>query len=513
MRNKILIHTIIYASLLTHFNVYSGEQEKSVLKKQTKETIFTTESSLRLYREARAIIVNALPGEQIRAEKILIESIRQNPKNVDAYIELSKLIQMQVTQGYRRHPFELQKSIELITQAYELDPNRPKTCFARADILYYAGQSKAAEDIYIETLSKYPEHLDSYIEKARIFADRNPQESLKNIELALKNGATTDDISQFATTAIVRLTKPEDTGNALKEFAKKYPDRWIWHKAALAYMNIKNYNEATKAFEKAISLGNDIESRLQLAVMQYSFQKKNKSAIENLEKLLTTLSKRQYIAPSAFSLIYAHISMASFKNNNKEDAFQAAIYSAETGYDNKQFYSALVSEYKKLNALYILEGSLKYLIKEEPDYLLPYTVFAEIYRNTKKYNESIEMYNRALTLDNTKDDLFAERAISFYKNNDYLKALNDFESALKLRPHTAIYIYNKACMLALLGKKSEALQNLKLALIEDKKLIELARFDSDFASIKSDSKYSSQFASLILDDIDDKWVATDTGSK
>jgi len=90
--------------------------------------------------------------------------------------------------------------------------------------------------------------------------------------------------------------------------------------------------------------------------------------------------------------------------------------------------------------------------------------------------------------------------------------LNDFETALRIKPNTAIYIYNKACMLALLGKKSEALQNLKLALIEDKKLIELARFDSDFASIKSDSEYSSQFASIILDDSDEKWLATDKDS-
>ena len=281
----------------------------------------------------------------------------------------------------------------------------------------------------------------------------------------------------------------------------------------MSFASLKNYDEATKAFEKAISLGNDVESRLQLSVMQYSFQKNNTAAIENLEKLLTTLSKHKHIAPSAYSLVYAHISMAKYKSNNKEDAALAAIYSAQTGYDNKQFYSSLVSEYKKLNALYILEGSLKYLIKEEPDYLTAYSIYGELYRSNKKYEESIEMYNKALALDNSSDDLFAERAISYYKNLDYLNALNDFESALKIRPHTAIYIYNKACMLALLGKKSEALENLKLALIEDKKLIELARFDSDFASLKSDSEYSSQFASIILDDVDDKWVATESGSQ
>ena len=105
-------------------------------------------------------------------------------KNIDAYIELSRLIQQQVSQGYR-HPYELQKSIELITEANELDPNRPKALFAKADILYYSGQPKAAEDLYVETLTKLPDHLDSYIEKGRIFSERNPKESLLNADTYL----------------------------------------------------------------------------------------------------------------------------------------------------------------------------------------------------------------------------------------------------------------------------------------------------------------------------------------
>lgn len=512
MKNKILYFSILSFSFLSHYSLYSSEKDGSQLISPKKLTNIYIETSNKIYREARSIIINSLPGEQIKSEKLLVESIRLNPKNIDAYIELSRLIQQQVTQGYR-HPYELQKSIELITQANELAPDRPKSRFAKADVLYYSGQAKAAEELYIETLSKLPDHVDSNIEKGRIFAERNPKESLMNIELALKKGASTDDISQSASIAIAKSTNPDELGKTLKEFAKKYPDRWIWHKAALAFINNKNYNEAAFCFEKAISLGNDIESRLQLAVMQYSIQNKNKLAIQNLDKLILTLSKRKFIAPSAQSLVYAHLSMANFKDKNKESAAQAAIYSAETSLDNKQFYASLVSGYKKINALYVLEGSLKFLMKEDPGYLLPYSTYGELYRNYKKLDESIEMYNKAIALDNKKDDLFADRAISYYRNLDYLNALNDFESALKLRPHTAIYIYNKACMLALLGKKSEALQNLKLALIEDKKLIELARFDSDFASIKSDSEYSSQFASLIVEDSDDKWVATDTGSK
>ncbi|APJ04055.1 tetratricopeptide repeat protein [Silvanigrella aquatica] len=508
MRYTRLIYITLMGSLTLPHYAFGSEAGNVDNTKQNKVTKFSFDSSLKLYKEAREIIVNALPGEQDKAEKLLIESIRQNPNNIDSYIEIAKLIQVQVAQG-NRHPYELQKSIELINEAYAIAPERPKCNFAKAEVLYYSGQSKAAEDLYAEIFNKYPNHLDTYIEKARILSDKSPQESLDNVELALRNGATTDDISQSATTALLKINTAESIGKSLKEFAKKHPDRWLWHKAALAYANTKNYSEATMAFEKAIALGNDIEARLQLAVMQYSYQNKFKPALENLNKLLITLSKRKYITHSAKSLVYAHISMANFKNKNKEDAALAAVYTAQTGFDNKQFYASLVTEYKKLNSLYILESSLKYLMKEEPDYLLSYSIYGEIFRNNKKYDDSIEMYSKAIALDNTKDDLYAERAITFYKNNSYVKALNDFESALKIHPKTAIYIYNKACMLALLGKKSEALQNLKLALIEDKNLIELARSDSDFATLKADTEYSSQFASIILGDSDDKWFATE----
>lgn len=497
-----------YANNSPNDLVLQKNNNQFAYKKQQKSEI---ELAKKIFREAKIILINALPGEQIKAEKLLIECIRLNPQNVDAYLELSKLIQLQVSQG-TRHPYELQKSVELVTEAYELAPKRPKVLFAKADILYYSGQAKAAEQLYIETLNQYPDHLDSYIEKARIYAEKKPNESIENAKLALQKGATTDDISQSVSIAFTKLYTPELAARMLNEFSEKYPDRWLWHKTALSYLTLKNYELATLAFEKAIMLGNDVESRLQLAVMQYSLQHKYKHSIDNLNKLLITLNKRTYINRTAYSLVYAHISMAHFKNKNYADAATAAIYSSETAKENKQFFVSLISEYKKQNALFILENALKQLIKEQPEYLLAYSVFGELYRNQKKYEDSIEMYNKAIALDANKDDLYAERGISYYKNTDYASALNDFETALRIKPNTAIYIYNKACMLALLGKKSEALQNLKLALIEDKKLIELARFDSDFASIKSDSEYSSQFASIILDDSDEKWLATDKDS-
>ncbi|KAB8033229.1 TPR end-of-group domain-containing protein [Fluviispira multicolorata] len=512
MKNRVLTITLYGSLLCNSFIVYGDEGSLSISLKHTKENDLKVESSTKLYLAAKRIIVDSLPGEQIKAEKLLIESIRQNPKNINAYVALAKLIQAQVAQG-NKYPQELHKSIMLINQAYEIDPDRPKTRFASADILFYTGQVKNAEDLYLDTLTRYPNHKDTFIEKTRIFSEKNPQESIKSAEFALKSGASTDDISQYVSSAIIRSTKRDELGLTLKNFAKKYPDRWIWHKAALAYANNRNYKEATYAFEKAISLGNDVESRLQLAVMQYTIESKNKKAIDNLNLLIKILGEKEYISTSAYSLVYAHLSLAYFRDKKKEEAAIAATYSAKSSGESKQFYKSLVSEYKKINALYILDDSLNYLMREEPSFELPYVVFAEINRNNKKYSNAIEMYDKAISLEPKRDDLFAERAITYYKSSSYDNALEDFDSALKLRPHTAIYIYNKACMLALLGKKSEALKMLKLAFMEDKKLIELARVDADFASIKSDTVYSSQFASLILEDFDEKWSVTESNSQ
>ncbi|WP_186645123.1 tetratricopeptide repeat protein [Fluviispira vulneris] len=518
MKNRVLTITLYGTMFCKSFIVY-GEQGSYTATKDTlvkdmeliskADKDYNSESSTQLYLTAKRIIVDSLPGEQVKAEKLLIESIRQNPKNINAYVALAKLIQSQVAQG-NKYPQELHKSITLINQAYEIDPERPKTRFASADILFYTGQVKSAEDLYLDTMTRFPNHRDTYIEKTRIYSEKNPQESIRNAEAALKLGASTDDISQYLSSALIRSTKKEVLANKLKSYAQKYPDRWLWHKTALAYANNRNYKEATNAFEKAITLGNDVESRLQLAVMQYSIESKNKKAIENLNKLITILGEKEYISTTAYSLVYAHLSLAYFKDKKNEEAALAATYAAKSSGESKQFYTSLVAEYKKINALYILDNSLNYLIKEEPSFELPYTVFAEINRNNKKYGTAIEMYDKAISLEPKRDDLFAERAITYYKSSSYENALEDFEAALKLRPHTAIYLYNKACMLALLGKKADALKTLKLAFIEDKKLIELARVDSDFASIKSDNLYSSQFASLILEDFDEKWSVTES---
>jgi tetratricopeptide (TPR) repeat protein len=485
--------------------------QKETVKTENSQNSFEYLSSTQLYQKAKSIIINALPGEYRQAEKLLIESIRQDPKNMDSYIELAKLIQTQVTLG-NKGILELQKSILLIRQAYELAPERPRARFAYAEILYYSGLNEKAQELYAETLSKYPEHPETFIEKSKIFSEKKPQESIENAKKALQKGVRTDEISPYVIIAITKLSK-ENLAENLEHFAVKYPDRWLWHKAGLAYKEAGHLTQAKYAFEQALELGNQVESRLQLAVMQYTEKNESHQAIDHFKKLLHILSQKEFVNVSALSLVYAHLSLAFYKIGSKQEASIAATYSAQTSQGNKDFYSSLISEYKQLNALFIAENSLKYLLKEDPAYVLPYITYGEIYRTRKKYEISIEMYTKALSLEPQKEDLYAQRGISYYKKDKYLQALKDFESALLLKPNTPIYIYNKACMLALLGKKSEAIENLKFAFKQDKKLIDLARVDNDFISLKSDLAYAFQFTSLVGGDFDHQPLTTELNSK
>ena len=64
------------------------------------------------------------------------------------------------------------------------------------------------------------------------------------------------------------------------------------------------------------------------------------------------------------------------------------------------------------------------------------------------------------------------------------KALQKYDESLRIVPYKFEALYNKACVQALLGKKEEALQTLRLAALIHNYAIDLAIDDSDFESLR-----------------------------
>lgn len=82
----------------------------------------------------------------------------------------------------------------------------------------------------------------------------------------------------------------------------------------------------------------------------------------------------------------------------------------------------------------------------------------------------------------------------FLDEGDYSKALEYYEKALALIPYKFETLYNKACTLALLNKKSEALHTLQLAGIIHNYAMDLATDDPDLNNLRDMPEFQNFIA-------------------
>ena len=294
----------------------------------------------------------------------------------------------------------------------------------------------------------------------------------------------------------------------------EFQNRWLYHKLGLVYVDEKKYDDAAKAFQKAIALGNEFESKLQLSIVQYLYLNQSKNAISNFKDLIALIkSTRTFSSASSLSLVYSHYSLALFLTHELELASQAALEVARMSSDSHEVIKSLVYEYKSRNALYILKPMLRLVIQNDPTFGIAYAFLGEIEKQAKNYSVAINYLENALILEPKNDSYYAMIGSVYYKLTQYKKALEFFDLALKLTPSTPLYLYNKACSLALLGHKKEALFYLKIVFNADSNFIDLAKNDKDFFSIKLDKDFSKEFASLLFQNYDGKWASTDYNFK
>lgn len=72
----------------------------------------------------------------------------------------------------------------------------------------------------------------------------------------------------------------------------------------------------------------------------------------------------------------------------------------------------------------------------------------------------------------------------YFTETRYEEALVEYNKALQIIPYKFETLYNKACILALLDKKQEALQTLKIAALIHNYAVDLAIDDSDLDNLR-----------------------------
>ena len=449
----------------------------------------------RLVLEAQRLLADAIPEERNSAEAKLIEATRLCRSCPEAYAALSRIWLTDYTLG-RAGISSLQKAATMAEIVKELSPESPAGEYLGVEVLLTIGRHSEAFKLYSGTKSAYPEHVETDAFEARLWSEVDPVRSLKAAQTALSKGFPLQELSAWIGNAIFKSVGDEASGDALSKFAEVYPDRWLWHRAAMAYVEEKSLTKARHAFEKAIQLGNQLESELQLAIIEYQDLKMHESAVARLERLNTRVRSSNTLGPESLALVETHLAFAHLEANSMEKAQAHADAAINLSVNNEARVNQIIDTFKSENKLSFIAPQLVKLVLSNPLLEEAHLALAIVATQSKNYGATVDHLSAAIALAPERDDLYSARGQALYLNTQYETALEDFEYAIKQKPDYAPYHYNKACLLSLLGRKSEAYESLKTALIINHELRVQAVDDTDLDNLRFDQEYETRLAQL-----------------
>lgn len=446
-------------------------------------------------KTARTIIADAIPEERPLAEQELIEATRLCRTCVDAYAELGRLWITDYAMG-RAGVSSLQKAAAMAELTKELEPESPRGDYLGVEVLLTIGRQSEAFQLYSAARQVYPDHIETLAFESRLWAEVDPERALKEAQKAIARGFPVQELAPWIGNALVKISDEGQSGSALQKFAEVYPDRWLWHRAALAYSEQKNWKAARHAFEKAISLGNNLESPLQLAILEYKELNNPKQAATRLEMLTKIADKQGSLSFESRALLESHAAFAYLAAKNQNLARQHAEKALDLSVSNDARVSQIVEKFRDENRLWLLKDALQRVSLSNPLMEEVHLALAVISSQAKDYTGAIDYLSSAITLAPERDDLYSARGQASYLASHYEVALQDFETAIKQKPEHAPYHYNKACLLSLLGRNSEAFESLKTAIVMSDSLRVQAGRDSDLENLRQDKEFEAQLANL-----------------
>ena len=191
-----------------------------------------------------------------------------------------------------------------------------------------------------------------------------------------------------------------------------------------------------------------------------------------------------------------HLAFAHLEANSMEKAQAHADAAINLSVNNEARVNQIIDTFKSENKLSFIAPQLVKLVLSNPLLEEAHLALAIVATQSKNYGATVDHLSAAIALAPERDDLYSARGQALYLNTQYETALEDFEYAIKQKPDYAPYHYNKACLLSLLGRKSEAYESLKTALIINHELRVQAVDDTDLDNLRFDQEYETRLAQL-----------------
>jgi tetratricopeptide (TPR) repeat protein len=84
--------------------------------------------------------------------------------------------------------------------------------------------------------------------------------------------------------------------------------------------------------------------------------------------------------------------------------------------------------------------------------------------NKQNYQEAIEMYKKSIQFKREQIGGYLRMADAYFQLKDYNNSINTLDSGLKYNPNDFLLLNNKGYTLYVMGKYTEAIENLKSSL-------------------------------------------------
>jgi tetratricopeptide (TPR) repeat protein len=320
--------------------------------------------------------------------------------------------------------------------------NPVEQALRNAERLAGRGQIERAITIYQSILRDTPDH-----QPAREAIDRlRKDKSIRSFP---------GPSAPLHTTKMEELSKlldRKDYTNALRKAEELLTDHpgsaAVWNGYAAALQGCGELENATNAFEKAISLApTDMRIKRNLA--------RHHQKLGNFENAISVLKELIDDNPN-ISNVHHQLGLVQKADGKIEDALKSLIRAMELDPKSAPTRNALGTTYYMAEQPQDAEYHLNKALQIDPDYAEAHFNLGNTMKHLKRYKDAIRHYQKATKINPKLSEAWQNLANTFFSQGNHCEALSCLEKAIELKPENVKLMRAKGRLLITVGRIDEA---------------------------------------------------------
>lgn len=412
-----------------------------------------------------------------QTEHKVVREVQIHPNSAYAHYLLSHVYLRRYSSDPLSHSLA-EKALTLAQQAIALAPSEEYGYVALSDIWSVLGVNDKALDL----LKNAPETWRVLCRKVKLDTKlTNHQKIADALEKAAKDNPYKQDIILPVLISLMEKFPHDDLLAKFQGLDQRISHPLIQQALAVQYVASKQNKKATEVYEKILANGSqNVEIFINYAIYSYYYLRDSKKALSLLESVI-----KKHLPSSLESVVHMYMSIV-YLQENKDDEFIQAMAKALEFSSNKsatlQFVISGLLERNESSKLERIMNKVQVLFPGSAEF---YALMGSIYsEKLNRDKDAIENFEKAVLLDPTNNLYYDSLGLSYYRSNNFYRAIEVLNKALAIDPTDSVAMYNKACIFSLLGFQKAAVSTLRQAIDINPSLLQVAIEDGDFSAIK-----------------------------